>query len=208
MPPLTDFVALLCMDLVLCAGLLRLLARWPACSRLAPWAALALALLLWLPAGQAELPLLAYVRGVSSDLSVTLVALAALGAWLRLSGQVPVAPRERLAVSLAIGGAAIFLYPLALGWGDWDAYRLGWGSPWLLAALGLLVGVCWLRGLRLLPALVGLALLAWSAGLLESSNMWDYLIDPWLAVAALFTLLKSLAGRLRSRFGKTARRVS
>lgn len=204
MPPLTDLFALLGIDLVLCAGLLRLLAARP---RLARRAVPALALLLWLPVGAAALPLLAYLRGIGSDLSVTLVALAAIGAWRRWRGEAPIAPRERHALFVGVAGAAVVLYPAALGWGAWDPYRAGWGSPALLAALLLLVGACWARGLRLLPALVALALLGWSAGLLESGNLWDYLLDPWLAIASLFYSLQSAAGWLRRRAG-AARGIS
>jgi hypothetical protein len=39
--------------------------------------------------------------------------------------------------------------------------------------------------LQVLPALVATALLAWSLGLLESGNLWDYLLDPWLSIYAL-----------------------
>ena len=55
-----------------------------------------------------------------------------------------------------------------------------------------------------LPLLVALALLAWVAGVLESSNLWDYLIDPWLATAALFQCVKVAAASWRtwlSRWG-------
>jgi hypothetical protein len=42
-----------------------------------------------------------------------------------------------------------------------------------------------------LPALVALALLAWSLDLMESGNLWDYLLDPWLSVFALgFVFIK------------------
>lgn len=205
MPPLTDLFALFCIDLVLCAGLLRSLARWP---RVARWSALCLTLLLWIPAGAAQLPLLAYIRGVSSDLSVTLVAVAVLGAWHRLKGENGMPKRERHAVSLTIACAAVLLYPTALGWGDWDAYRAGWGSPGMLAAMLVLVMACWLRGLRLLPSLIALALLGWAFGVLESANLWDYLIDPWLSLAAVFGVLKALACWLHDKTVRPAVRVS
>jgi len=60
--------------------------------------------------------------------------------------------------------------------------------------------LCWIQGLRLLPVLVGLSLLAWSAGLMESTNLWDYLMDPWLAMTALFQCLAAGAKHLLSHF--------
>ena len=208
-PLLTDFFALLGINLVLCAGCLRLLAAGSSLNgEVRPWAkwtGVVLFVLLWVPVGEAQLPIVAYVRGISSDLSITLVLLACLGLCRRLLGLRAIGQRERSALFAVIAVAALFLYPLALGWGDWDAYRLGWGAPGMWVALLALSLVCWLRGLRLLPVLVAMALLAWTAGLLESSNLWDYLMDPLLSVAALVYCAKAailkllkLSGRGRS----------
>ncbi|EJL78650.1 hypothetical protein PMI15_04243 [Polaromonas sp. CF318] len=193
-PPANDLIALLGINLVLCAGCLRLLSWRHGVTPWGKWASAAVFVLLWCPVGPARLPLVAYVRGISSDLSISLVAIACLGMYQRLRGMAPVAQRERMALSFAFAACALFLYPLALGWGDWDAYRLGWGSPALWAALLALSLACWAGGLRLLPALVALGLLAWVAGALESTNLWDYLIDPWLAVAAIFQCIKFAVG--------------
>ena len=191
MPSLTDFLALLGIDLVLCAGVLRLLGGKSVGHRRVKWVAAACFVLLWLPAGAAQLPLLAYIRGVSSDLSVTLVALAGLIVAQRLSGFPVLSRREKAGLSWVIAAAAVALYPLSLGWGNWDFYRTGWGSFGLLAVLLAVSLFSWARGLRLLPLLIGLSLLAWSAGLMESANLWDYLLDPWLALAAVFQCAKA-----------------
>ena len=204
LPPLTDLVALLGIDLVLCAAGLRLLNGRYGAAVWAKWSTAVFFVLLWFPVGATHLPLLAYVRGISSDLSMTLVALACLGLCQRLFGLAPVGRSEKMAFNGVVVAAAMFLYPLALGWGDWDAYRLGWGSLGMLGALLVLVLLFWAKGLRLLPLQVGLALLAWSAGLMESTNLWDYLLDPWLAIAALVQCLKAGAQRLLHRF----RRIS
>lgn len=192
MPPLTDFLALLGVDLVLCAGVLRLLGGKPGGHRRVAWVAVATCfVLLWLPAGAAQLPLLAYVRGVSSDLSVTLLALAGLFVARRLLGFPALSRREKSSVSWVIAATAVALYPLSLGLGNWDFYRTGWGSFGLLAVLLAVALFSWARELRLLPLLIGLSLLAWSAGLMESANLWDYLLDPWLALAAVFQCAKA-----------------
>lgn len=168
------------------------------------WATAVFFVLLWCPAGAAHLPLVAYVRGISSDLSMSLVVIACVGMYQRLSGVLLVSDRERNVLNLVFAAGALFLYPLALGWGDWDPYRLGWGSPGLWAALLLLSLVCWGKGLRLLPALIAVGLLAWAAGALESTNLWDYLIDPWLAVGAIFQCFKRAGSQLWARL-RTAR---
>ena len=190
-PPLTDFVAMLGINLVLCAGCLRLLS-WKAITRAwAKWLTAVFFVVLWLPLGAAQLPVVAYIRGISSDLSITLVVMACVGLSHRVLGTPAITGRERTAVLIAVSTAAVFLYPLALGWGDWDAYRPGWGSTGMCLVLLLVSLVCWFKGLRLLPTLVALALLAWTAGVMESGNLWDYLIDPWLVMSALlFVLLK------------------
>jgi len=190
LPPANDLIALLGINLVLCAGCLRLLSWRHGVTLWGKVATAAVFVLLWCPVGPARLPIAVYVRGISSDLSISSIAIACLSMYQRLRGILPLAQGERTAVSVALAAVALFLYPLALGWGDWDAYRLGWGSPALWAVLLVLSVVSWARGLRLLPTLVALALLAWAVGALESGNLWDYLIDPWLAVAAIFQCVK------------------
>lgn len=201
LPPPTDLFALLGINLVLCAASLRLAARRVVLTRQAGWTVLACFVFLWFPAGGADLPLVAYVRGVSSDLSVTLVALACVVLGQHLFGLPAVAQANKITMSAGVLIAAVVLYPTALGWGNWDAYRLGWGSYSLLGVLLALVIVFLFNGLWLLPGLVGLALLAWIAGLMESTNLWDYLIDPWLAVGATIqcftTGIRKLTGRKR-----------
>lgn len=201
-PPLTDVVALLGINLVLCAGCLRLLSCRHGVTRWAKWGTAVFFVALWCPVGAALLPIVAYLRGLSSDPSMTLVMLACLALLRSLSGFPAIAKREQLAVFAAVAAAAVFLYPLALGWGDWDAYRLGWGAPGMWVALLVVSLVCWLQGLRLLPMLVVVALLAWTAGLLESTNLWDYLLDPWLAIIAIFHCSMTSCRKLLQRFGR------
>jgi hypothetical protein len=212
LPPLTDLVALMGIALVLCAGCLRLLdamrgsasaADVSRSARSAKWVTAIFFVVLWVPVGAAQLPMLAYIRGISSDFSITLVVLACLDSRRRLCGLAAVDLRERMAIDAAVAVAALLLYPLALGWGDWDLYRLGWGAPGMWIGLLTLSLFFWVQGLRLVPILVALALLAWCFGILESTNLWDYLMDPWLAFAALFQCVKWSAGQLLARFRRT-----
>jgi hypothetical protein len=188
---LTDLFAMLGISLVLCAGLFALLTAWPLTGRRVIAVKLLTALcfaLLWLPLGAAQIPVVAYVRGISSDLSITLIALAMLSLGQRALGWRISRKREQTVVLVSVAIAALFLYPLALGWGDWDAYGPGWGSWGMLIALLIFCCAGWFKGLRLAPGLVALALVAWSLGLMESGNLWDYLIDPWLSTYALFVV--------------------
>jgi hypothetical protein len=212
LPPLTDLVALVGIALVLCAGCFRLLDSMRrdfgvVCiakrARVAKWVTPICFMVLWFPIGEAQLPVVAYIRGISSDLSITLVALACLDLRQRLLGVGAVELPERLSLSLAVTIAALFLYPLALGWGDWDLYRVGWGEPGMWLGLLVLSLFCWAKGQRLVPVLVALALLAWRFGILESSNLWDYLMDPWLAFAAIFQCMRWGVKQLRAKFMRT-----
>ena len=200
-PALTDFVALAGIALVACAACLHLPGLSSGSDRRANangrlLAAICL-VVMWIPVGAPQLPGAAYIRGVTSDFSVSLVVLAALGLSTRLFGLKLFEKREREAVFYAVAAAAVFVYPTALGWGDWDAYRLGWGSGEMWIGLLCVCVVCWAAGLRLVPLLIGLAMASWTAQLMESTNLWDYLFDPWLAVAAIFRTLVTGATQLR-----------
>ena len=188
---LTDAFALCGWALVICATALHLQYFLVARRSLQWGLALAVFIALLIPVFGAGLPLTAFFRGVGGDLSTTLLALSVWSLSYRLLGTTAINKRELTVLMAAISAAALLLYPTALGWGNWDAYRLGWGSWWLWVALLALCGVSAGLGLRVLPALMALALLAWSFGLMESTNLWDYLLDPWLSAYALvFVFIK------------------
>ena len=200
MPPLVNnLFALLCIAVVLSAMLFRLLSAYAVSKPWAGWISALGFAAMWWPFGATDLTVAAYVRGISSDLSITLVVLVCLASFRSIL------PRfdhsEKISVLAAVLVAAAFLYPMALGLGNWDPYRLGWGQAGMWIGLLLLVLVCWLSGLRLLPTLIAMALLAWTAGLLESGNLWDYLLDPWLVLVSCMYALKALSTRLARRLG-------
>lgn len=194
MMALTDAFALASMAVALCAAALRF-GRFRRSTGSVNARAKALVVLLFVlllvPLPGVGMPLAGYFRGIIGDLSTTLLALSAWSLGSRLFGISSISRRDRIALLAMVAAAAVLLYPTALGWGNWDAYRLGWGSWWFLSALlAASAGAAWI-GLRVLPAMVALALLAWSAGLMESGNLWDYLLDPWLSAFALgFVLIK------------------
>jgi hypothetical protein len=130
------------------------------------------------------------------DLSMpsVLLLVAALAARLRqLAGNEGRAwwnQRERFALHVFISVLALLLYPFALGLGMLDPYRSGFGGVSLLVMLALLSLWSMRRGSYLLPAACSLAVLAWSLGWYESTNIWDYLIDVPLALYASVQTLK------------------
>ena len=194
MMALTDAFALASMAVALCAAALRFGRSGRSTGSVNAWVkalVVLLFVLLLVPLPGVGMALAGYFRGIIGDLSTTLLALSAWSLCSRLFGIASIGERDRTALLSVVAAAAVLLYPTALGWGDWDAYRLGWGSWWFLSALLAVSGVAAWIGLRVLPAMVALALLAWSAGLMESGNLWDYLLDPWLSAFAVgFVFIK------------------
>jgi hypothetical protein len=147
----------------------------------------AVAGLLLVPIG--SLSAVEYVRGLTGDLSVTTLLLL----WAAVLGPTPDRSCGRrnpwFVIQLGLAAAAAALYPMALGVGPFDPYRLGYGSPGLLGALGVCALAAWWARLPAIAFGVAAAVLAWALRGYESSNLWDYLIDPFAAVYAVVALL-------------------
>jgi len=95
-------------------------------------------------------------------------------------------PARRAAVWWA-AGAAVVLYPAALGVGGFDPYALGWSDPGVAAAAAVGGVLLALAGNRFGTVLL-VAGISRHLGLLESDNAWDYLVDPAYAAAGLVNL--------------------
>jgi hypothetical protein len=110
--------------------------------------------------------------------------------------------RSKYILLSIIALAALGLYPMALGIGSFDPYRLGYGNPWFLGGLLLLaLAACFLR-LPVVALAIALAVFAWGVGWYESTNLWDYLLDPVLAIYALSALgMRGIQALLKLRRG-------
>jgi hypothetical protein len=141
------------------------------------------------------LSLAGYLRGYVGDLSIT--------TWVVLSiilfgkGRSLVSQRHDLLVLIAL--TALIFYPLALGLGLFDPYRLGFGHIGFMVSLLLLSLWCVYQQKNLIVWSICLALFAWTVGWSESNNMWDYLIDPWLSVYAVGAMIRHLWCKVVSR---------
>lgn len=131
---------------------------------------------------------IAALRGLFATPSVSaLVVLAALfGARAGLLQ--PFSPGERLTVAALVAVSGVLFYPPALGLGAVDPYAWGYDAAVLPLAAGALAMVAALGGRWVIAAAPVLALLAWRLQLLASPNLWDYLLDPLLAVGGLLAL--------------------
>lgn len=145
------------------------------------------------------LTLAGYVRGITADLSITTLVLLAMSLARSIFGFSLLATGNRNAALTAVAIVAVPFYPLALGLGMFDPYRLGYGNLWFMAAL--LAAASWasLRYSTLLALCLALAVAAWSVGWYESPNLWDYLLDPWLAIYALAVQLKAGLAQWKGR---------
>lgn len=135
----------------------------------------------------AGMPLAAYVRGMTGDLSITTLVLV-WSALLRCRCDTAKG-HDRFVLSILISLAAAVLYPMALGVSTYDPYRLGYGEPQFIAVLMLLALAAWFWRRSLIAACIAFAVLAWAIGWYESSNLWDYLLDPFVSVYALAVLM-------------------
>ena len=139
-----------------------------------------------------ELPLAAYVRGVVGDLSIVAMLLL----WTSL---LPMNKSAPLAFKFAIALVAIAFYPFALGLGMIDPYVWGYGSIAFFIAVLFFALVCgianWSKGVWI----IAIAILAWAAQWHESANLWDYLLDPFLAIWALAGFIAALYRKRRDK---------
>lgn len=196
MTPYLQMIALLEMSLT-CAVVLVVLLQKISSTEI-PFAARLVAIFLlgnlffW-PLGMSmELPLAAYVRGVMGDLSIVSLLLL----W---SSVLPSVKKTPLAFKVSIAIVAVVFYPLALGFGMLDPYAWGYGSIGLLIAAILIAIVCglagWIKGVWVLS----FAIIAWAAHWHESANLWDYLLDPFLALWAIFAIPNAIYLKRREK---------
>ena len=147
-------------------------------------------LLFW-PLGM-DLPLVAYVRGITGDLSIVLSLLL----WSSLLPSHKPAP---IAFKFAVVIIALCFYPLALGFEMIDPYAWGYGSIVFLAAVLFFALVCGLTNWNKGVWIIAMAIIAWAAHWHESANLWDYLLDPFLAIWAICACIGVLYGRKRDK---------
>ncbi len=139
-----------------------------------------------------ELPLSAYVRGVTGDLSmVTLLLL-----WGSL---LPAAKKTPFGFKAPVALIALVFYPLALGFGMLDPYAWGYGSIGLLMSVIVFAILCGLVGWTKGVWIISVAIIAWAAHWHESVNLWDYLLDPFLAIWALFAVPSAIYLKRREK---------
>lgn len=160
---------------------------------------LAIATLLWVPVGGTSL--LAVLRGAVGAASVATVATLVALLCARCACACIFPRGERVLVAALAGVGGLLFYPPALGLGAVDPYAWGYGGASMPLAVGAVALAAAAGGRWVLAAALAAALAAWRLQLLESGNLWDYLIDPLLASGGLISLI-AYAWR-----GKSAKRA-
>jgi hypothetical protein len=154
---------------------------------------LALANLFFWPLGMSlELPLAAYVRGVTGDLSIVTTLLL----W---SSLLPGNKSAPIPFQFSISLIALCFYPFALGLSMVDPYAWGYGSSAFFITVLVYAVICgfanWNKGVWI----IGFAIIAWGVHWQESMNLWDYLLDPFLAIWAIVGLFGAILQKRREK---------
>jgi hypothetical protein len=159
--------------------------------------AVLLALGLFLPVS--GLTIAQWLRSVTGDLSVlTLVMFSNILAQRLFNFKlVQTTSKNLLLLSVAVVG--VVFYPMALGVSAFDPYHLGYAPVLMSALLCLASIIAWLSVKRDLAIILLLPLIAYNLHLLESTNLWDYLLDPILLI---YAVVQSVISIKLSRFNK------
>ncbi len=136
-------------------------------------------------------PVFYFLRGYMGDLSIssTLFFMAFIlhKGWGRAVYQ---AGEKKYFILLVLSGG-LFLYPFALGIGQFDPYRLGYMPQLLLSVLFCAAVYFWYKQYYFLVFVLTTVSLSYTLRILESNNLWDYLLDPLLWLVFLFIGLMS-----------------
>lgn len=136
-----------------------------------------------------DLMIAGYVRGIIGDLSITSMILLMYFIIEAYSGKTHFSAFEKQRLHRCILLLGLILYPFALGLSLLDSYSLGYGNFWLIPVFvviiaGLIIGQSWIILAMLICGISGYVF-----HIMESSNLWDYLIDIWIFLYCLLAFV-------------------
>ncbi|MCF6281732.1 MAG: hypothetical protein L3J28_05880 [Candidatus Polarisedimenticolaceae bacterium] len=144
-----------------------------------------------------------YFRGFFGDLSLTTQLLLYGALFSRFTGAPLYNCCEKWTLFSLIAITGALFYPFALGLTYTDPYIWGFSSYLMLAIVVTLALLAWQRRWYFSTLIISVALLGWSFGLLESRNLWDYLLDPaifiYTAMGCLIKLFTTYLQRAKKK---------
>ena len=143
------------------------------------------------------LPIVYYLRGATGDLSVITVILLSgviTGKFYKFE-ILNKNSADYFYITVFVIGSIFYI--TSLGYGQFDPYGLAFES--LLIPFGLLacaVLLIWKKQYGLALLLI-VPVIAYESGLLESNNIWDYVLDPFLWVYAAIRVFRYANGIIK-----------
>lgn len=141
-----------------------------------------------------------HLRGLWGDPSIVTFLLLLL--YTVRPSSLPSRPRFSTCVLVSLFVMVPLYLPLfvANSFFQVDTYSLGWQPNWILVALAVIMVVS--IALRAITPqwinIIAVALIAYGAGLMESENLWDYLVDPGLLLTIAYLAFEGMSARFRS----------
>jgi len=133
-----------------------------------------------------------WLRGLTGDLSITSLCLLAMALFKKLDGLsfVDISVKEKCILMRFIVVVGLIFYPLALGLTSFDPYSLGYQNMYGVGVVLGLTLMIFLSGYTVMATMLIFAVLAWDIQLLQSVNLWDYLLDPFVFFYALGSVVR------------------
>ncbi len=129
-----------------------------------------------------------FLHGITSGFSIPSFVLLLSVLWTAHTGRPLLSNSTRTTVCVAGAVFGITLYPMAIGLGTFDPYVFGWSSDGMTMLLMLVTSVFLWKNSAFGYVLL-LTAAAWQIGLLESTNIWDYVVDPAYFLSSLVVLI-------------------
>lgn len=142
-----------------------------------------------------------WVLSYLASFSVASGLLAVLAIKHRIVGYYWLPVKQLRGACVLLVALALWFYPTSMGSTYIDPYAMGYGN-FTLSTLLLLVGLfAWVMRAYASCLILVAAQLAFRLDLLDSDNLWDYLIDPWLVFWAAGWLIRDRLLQSRNQDG-------
>ena len=154
------------------------------------------ALIVLIPVG--GIPLGRWLISINANFSIPLTTVLLSKVWEKATGTGLLDKTGFLCCWIFGMTAGLALYPMALGLGRFDPYGLGWSFSWLFVAVMIITFLLLFMKNRFAVVLIA-CVLCYDLQLLESHNLWDYLVDPFYTVISGAGLIYVLTERVSKR---------